>query len=92
MISRNKSYTGAVYLENFSIDRHQSYVQRTVMGFFTVCGNVGGIQHVFFVVSAFFFMQYSNLGFKLEAFKDLFRIKSKEIILDKNGSIKISFC
>jgi hypothetical protein len=62
------------------------------MGFFTVCGNVGGIVQVFIVVAAFFFMQYSNLSFKLEAFKDLFRIKSKDIKLDKNGSLQISFC
>ena len=62
------------------------------MGFFTVCGNVGGIQQVFTVVAAVLFMQYSDLGFKLEAFNDVFKIKSKDIKLNKSGKLDISFC
>lgn len=62
------------------------------MGIFEVCGNVGGIQQVFFVVSAFFLCQYSDIGFKTEAFNEFFNIKTEDESLLEDNKLKVTQC
>ena len=74
LITKVKSYDNSLYWEYFTLDTQQGQVTRQVMGFFLVCANVGGMQQVFMVLSAFFFCMYSNISFKTEEFYSFFNI------------------
>ena len=48
------------------------------MSVWDVVGNVGGIQQVFLVVSAFFLSYYSRINFVIEATNAMFKIQYKD--------------
>jgi hypothetical protein len=53
-------------------------MNRTAMSLWTVCGNVGGIQQVFLLVSVIIFSYYSKVSFIIESSCAMFDVKSKD--------------
>ena len=48
------------------------------MTFWDVCGTVGGIISVFYIILSFFLSKYSLLNFKIEAINILYKLKTKK--------------
>ena len=64
---RTRSYSSNVlYRERMYIDNETILLNRSVMTIWDVFGNVGGIIQVLLMLSALFFVPYSNLCYKID--------------------------
>ena len=75
------------------LDATQQDIIRVVRNLSDVFGKIGGLQHLIVLVFSFFFTPYTHISYKIEAYNEFFKMKSKDMsLVDKDNHVRVSFC
>ena len=70
-----------LYIEWFTFDTIQLDQSRTVLSFFQILGNVGGVQQVFLFMFGFILSYYSEISFMIDAINNMYAIETLDTSL-----------
>ena len=72
------------------MDSTELSIERRIYGLWDVCGDVGGVIEVLWVVAGLFLQPISLLVYKIKAITELYNVKSTDQSLYKKGKIYFS--